>query len=348
MVGNYYSRDQVYLNRRTADPAAALQDPPDWSSNEVGPTSDVAVGDPDNDGALDLVVADFGRDESIKVYMNQGGSLQGSTTYTLTTTNAYSVALGDMDRDGYLDLAVGTSGGPKLVYPNKDGRLQPAPVWTSSDADWKSVVAWGDANGDGYTDLAAGNAAYGWGASPNKVYLNLRGTLDAGASWSSESIDETSRYPWGSYPAGITPTQWPGAMRTATGSSTWPWRNGLPFADDNKLMQSADKLYLNRGLGTAGSPTGATNVSISLSGDPASTYAPADEPDSTRYSTALAPADYYSTASIRSGGIISLTYTLTNTVGVPIRFLRGFYSSDGGGSWRPAYTAAPTRLSQRR
>jgi hypothetical protein len=312
-VANYAGPDQIYLNK-----AGRLADPPDWISDERGPTLALAWGDLDGDGDLDLVVGSGPApeyqlpDSEIRVYENLGGRLRTSPAYSRASDHLYSLALGDVDGDGDLDLAVGSDGGSNKLYLNQDGRLAPAPAWSSADADQRSLVAWGDVNGDGYLDLAAANSPAYAGGAPSRIYLNQGGMLARAAAWSSARLDRTTSLAWGD-------ADGDGRLDLALG-------NGSSSFDE----PSVDTLYLNRARSASELVDPAPSLAVDLFPDPLVTSA--------RHAS-IAPANFYALPVIRDTGVIPITYTLSNASGLPFRLVRAFYSPDGGGQWFPAVNA---------
>jgi hypothetical protein len=300
-VGNYGAPNQVYLNQMDGTLA------PTWNS-ETGPTSSLAWGDIDGDGDLELTVGEYGPDQEIRIYENKRGQLDNKATYTLPVAFVYSLAFGDMDADGDLDLAAGIDGDSNKVYINANGRLQPTPGWLSNDDDNKSVVAWGDVNGDGYPDLVAANGPSETKpqGQNSKVYLNQRGRLAQDAAWASGRAGFATGVAWGD-------ANGDGRLDLAFGNAT----------DAKSISPRPDvMLYLNQGL--IESPLVPEQlVTIELN----------------ETSRALAPANFYAMPTINSSRIIPITYTLSNGTGAPLRFVRFFYSADGGGKWLPAVNA---------
>ena len=200
-----------------------------WSSSESDDTGDVAWGDWDGDGDLDLAVGN--RDQANRVYENDGLGQPSSLTPVWTsadTDDTASVAWGDWDGDGDLDLAAGNNGQPNRVYEN-DGLGQPgslSSVLTSVDTDSTMSVAWGDWDGDGDLDLAAGN----WSGA-NRVYendgLGQPGSLTP--VWTSTDTGDTFSVAWGD----------------------WDGDGDLDLAAGN--APGANQVYSNDGLGQPGS-----------------------------------------------------------------------------------------------
>jgi hypothetical protein len=161
-----------------------------WTSEESVWTFEVAWGDYDGDGDLDLASAD---ENLIRLYRNDGGLLTSSAVWSSYGLGIpLSLAWGDLDNDSDLDLAVGTSGTSLQLFRNDQGVLNPSPVWVSNDTDYNQSIAWGDIEGDGDLDLAVGNST-----APGRIYLNNNGVLNTTASWSAPITETTVSVAWG-------------------------------------------------------------------------------------------------------------------------------------------------------
>jgi FG-GAP repeat. len=86
----------------------------------------VAVGDINNDGYLDVVVANMG---NVLIFYNNNGNLNPNPFIINNVGNYTSaVALGDLNNDGYLDLAVGGWWDPLFIFENINGTFN-TPSW---------------------------------------------------------------------------------------------------------------------------------------------------------------------------------------------------------------------------
>jgi hypothetical protein len=141
-------------------------------------TNSVAVADMNDDGILDLVVANwcgtlgqYGcqyQSGAASVLLGNGdGTFQPALVYGSGGLDAYSVAIGDLNRDRKPDLVVTNSyygggdynGSVGVLLGNGDGTFQPA---VSYDTRGKvaASVAIGDVNGDGIPDLVVADYGY--------------------------------------------------------------------------------------------------------------------------------------------------------------------------------------------
>lgn len=183
-------RDKIYTNV-----GGALSAAPAWISDDVDNSFDLAWGDVDGDGDLDLAVACgetyTGVPQKTKIYRNDGGTISATATWT-TAQLAYTldVAWGDVDNDGDLDLALANEQGPNRVYRNNGGVLDTLPFWQSADQYNTLQVDWGDVDGDGWLDLAVADNAQLGGISRAAIYRNLGGTLETLPSWASTDVKQ--------------------------------------------------------------------------------------------------------------------------------------------------------------
>ncbi len=127
---------------------------PTWTGQQgVGWVLRLAFGDYDADAFLDLAVASNnqqGEPNSIKVFHNNGGTLDTIASFTMLQTNQYSscVAWADVNGDEYPDLAAGGWWEPAVVFENHAGVLDTTPTWSWIPANRTDLVCeavvWGD------------------------------------------------------------------------------------------------------------------------------------------------------------------------------------------------------------
>lgn len=283
-----------YLNQGdgTFAPGEALGTPDD--------TLDLGLGDLDNDGDLDLVVAYRG--QSPALYRNNGlGGFTERTSFN-NIDGVSNLALGDLNGDGALDLVVGIGNSQIKLYLN-DGTGNFATDVAFGNIENAFSMVLGDLNGDGALDLVVGNGS-AEGQMPMTFYLN----------------DGTGRFVHGvSF-----------GNRTGAISLTLGDFNGDGALD---LVKSnfgvGSELYLNHTHLLRGQPANPTAITVQR---PLVT----DE------------ANFYSASEILSTRVISIPYTLTNNPGEPVGQLHAFYSLNGGGQWRPAIAASGTQTTNLR
>ncbi|MBN2381682.1 VCBS repeat-containing protein [bacterium] len=164
---------------------------PDWEANDSDYHGHLAAGDINGDGFSDVVVSvylgpsGFQEPGYVKMYMNNGGILEGSPSWRSTESfYTFSLDLGDLDNDGDLDLAVATGeeyyshSDKNRIFLNQDGLLSPTSGWASDGTDYAYDITWADLNNDGYLELvlveSGGTAA---------VHYNNKGVLETTPSW---------------------------------------------------------------------------------------------------------------------------------------------------------------------
>jgi hypothetical protein len=137
----------------------------------------VAVGDYDNDGDLDVLVAGLGkRDVPFTIIYKNTGGVFADSGVVLPGLSRATAAWGDLDGDGDLDLAMTgltISGIPATrIYRNDGGSFTQLPVTLSPV--FAGNVVWGDYDGDGDLDLLVTGvtSASANGVAMTRLYRN--------------------------------------------------------------------------------------------------------------------------------------------------------------------------------
>lgn len=137
--------------------------------SSAGSATDVAVGDVDADGNLDLVVANQYRSDSIgSVAVLLGtGTLQLKAAVKLPYTSLNDgrrVVLAKLDGDAHLDLVVSTSTAVYALRGNGDGTFA-APVTVAANQGWPIGTNAIDLNRDGALDVVFASHIYADGGN---------------------------------------------------------------------------------------------------------------------------------------------------------------------------------------
>ncbi len=126
------------------------------TANAVGnyPVWSVA-GDFNNDGRLDLAVANV-QSSNISVLLGNGDGTFGTAVEYAVGTGPEEIVAGDFNDDGRIDLAVTDSLGVQILLGNGDGTFQRAVKYAAGSS--PVGIAEGDFNDDGQLDLAITDA----------------------------------------------------------------------------------------------------------------------------------------------------------------------------------------------
>ncbi len=120
-------------------------------------TIDVAWGDADGDGDLDLAFAEYQRAAGFRTFLNAAGTGEFVPGWeSAGDDQGLAVAWADADGDGDLDLAATLRGGAgaRLYLNDGAGPVDPPQEIAIEGGGEHFGAAWGDADGDGDLDLA--------------------------------------------------------------------------------------------------------------------------------------------------------------------------------------------------
>ena len=146
--------------------------------------SSVTSADFNNDGHLDLAVANNALDNLSILVGNGNATFQQAANYDVGEEPRF-VITGDFNGDGYLDLVVANelSDNVSILLSNGDGTFQNAVHY--EDGDGPRSVATGDFDGNGHLDLAVANHGSEWPYPSNLSILvgNGNGTFQPLANY---------------------------------------------------------------------------------------------------------------------------------------------------------------------
>jgi flagellar hook assembly protein FlgD len=145
-------------------------------ANDLGDSYASAWADYDNDGLIDLFVANAFSNSFL--YKNRGnGSFLSITNFSMLyeTGNYWNASWGDYNNDGFLDLLLANDGnGYNLLYKNRNAesfeRIKTGDIY--NDRGYSKGGSWGDYDNDGDLDLFVANAGVDEAGTVDFLYRN--------------------------------------------------------------------------------------------------------------------------------------------------------------------------------
>jgi hypothetical protein len=191
IVSNWFSNTlSIYRNIETGGSldAGSFDDPKIYDTGSR--PNEVAIGDLDGDGKLDMIVCNI-NDNTVLVFRNNtaGDSISFDPGIEYTTGNLpFDAAIGDLDGDGKPEFIIGTIGDTTVqVFHNTStvGNINFEPGESFAIPAFASKIAVGDLDGDNKPELAV---ACVWGSDEEALSI-LRNTSMIGAISFNERID---------------------------------------------------------------------------------------------------------------------------------------------------------------
>jgi hypothetical protein len=158
---------------------------------------EVALGDFDGDGWLDIVTANYWSHD-VSVLLNRRDGTFTPASRFATGVEPRSIDLADLNGDGLLDIVTANYKYSRVavLLGNGDGTFQSAIEFPTGNNRPVSVAV-GDVNGDGWPDVITGNSA-------NNSVSVLLNTEDADGSFGKRFLKMHADIPVGEWPGSIT------------------------------------------------------------------------------------------------------------------------------------------------
>ncbi|HSH05284.1 MAG TPA: FG-GAP-like repeat-containing protein [Anaerolineae bacterium] len=260
-------------------------------------TTDIAIGDLDRDGYLDI--ATTGIDQTY-LYRNQGNGTFAPAIELIPSTNGRDISFADLDADGFLDILIGTQQSQsRILYNDGAGNFPNITQFGELNLNYDLDAV--DVDGDGDLDIVESNFG------EDAIVRNLGNRQFVNANYSFDDSSNSGLF----------------TRDTAWGDFD---NNGMIDAILAKYYFSSPPfshlVQYNVAPIAAGFPNQHSTLQL-------------DRPVPTQ-------ADLFSDPTIVTGNIITIPYQINDNQGDLAGPLRAYYSPDGGGQWLPAVPTAGT------
>jgi len=186
-----YGNDVVYEGN-----GSTLTSNPSWTGTVDHNDFGITWGDYDGDGDLDLAVSggvDYvSRDEPLRIYRNDNGTLTTTAAWqSVKETTWMDVLFADFNNDGYLDLAAAAEHDSNVIFLGTSSGLPTTFQWEDADT-WDTIrLAAGDVNDDGWMDLVVANNNQSAGQQ-DVMHISNGAMFDTTPDWFSEPVEMSS------------------------------------------------------------------------------------------------------------------------------------------------------------
>ncbi len=184
-----------------------IQTTPGWVSQNQWEAGNLCLGDFNNDGGMDVVIAALAEPDHEQphcAFYNTGDGFPSLPDWSSPPANAFSNAIGDPDGDGDIDVVFGQGfraidpaecrPQPLAIFFNNDGMFEDEPSWVSDSLYLTIDVAFVDIDMDGDHDLVATMRENGI-----QVFYNDNGVIETSPSWVTRSINGGRQLSFGDF-----------------------------------------------------------------------------------------------------------------------------------------------------